>query len=227
MRSYSQNPVQLQEELLNIIEDKSVRKLVEIAADTFRGLPYHSKTKKNMDEGIDAFIRKPEDSLLYKTRYPMPYWIGAYVLYIIPENRKMLEDYKRLNHEIKHKKEKLSQLEPEYIKVTNTNNYLKEVIKGFNKKINSIERQLNKRETMLNSLKDSVKRNKLIKEIENLQKERDELFEMYHDTVAEIEKITKRDIIKKYIETESEIEKMEHEKYVIELKVYKIIYEMP
>ena len=187
MRSYSQNPRELQEELLNIIEDKSLHNLVKIAADAYRGLPYYSKTRKKIDEEIDSLLEKPKDSIIYKMHYSMPYWIGAYILYTIPENRKLLEDYKRLNHEIEHKKEKLIQLEPEYIKVTNTIKYLKEVIKGLNKKINSIEKQINRRETMLNSLgdsvkrEDSVKRNKLIKEIENLQKEKDELLEMYHE----------------------------------------------
>ena len=226
MRSYSQNPRSLQEEPLSIIEDKSLRTLVEIAADAYRRLPSYSKARKKIDEEIASLLEKSTDGLIHKTTYPKIYWIGAYVLYTIPEYRKLLEDYKRLNYEIEYRKEKLSQLEPEYVKLTSTIKYLKDMIKSISKKIDSTDRLINSRETKLGSLTHPVKRNKLIKEIEELQKERDELFEMYHGTVAKLEKMMKRDIMEKYIGIESEIRSMEHEKYIIERKVYQIMDEM-
>jgi hypothetical protein len=46
MKGTSQDPGEIQKEIQHIIEDENTRKLVEIAYDAYRGLPYYSKTRK-------------------------------------------------------------------------------------------------------------------------------------------------------------------------------------
>ncbi len=231
MKSYSQNPREIQKELLRIIEDESLRRLIEIAYNAYRTLPYHSKTRKKIDEETDALLRTPQDSLLYETRYPMLYWIGAYVLYMIPENRTLLERYKRLSQEINRLKEKLRLLEPEYIEVTSTLDKLKEEAEIIDKKIDNIDKRIYKREIMLDSIDNEAKRNKIIKEIEALQKERDKLSDMYHNIYIKINKMYQKlqnsDIINEYFEITDKVAEMEDEKHFIEREIYRIMESMP
>jgi chromosome segregation ATPase len=185
MKITSQNLKQVQKELLSIIEDENARGLVEVAYDAYRGLPYYSETRKKVNDDVEYLISD------YKGRYSEAYWIGAYVLYMHSETRKLLEDFRKLNQELKSQKEKLNALRPKYIELTDTISKLEKEKEQIDKKIDRMSNRISNLEIELDSVDDERKRNKIIKNLESLKQEYDDLVERFINIGREIKMIEK------------------------------------
>ena len=221
MKGTSQDPSEIQKELHYIIEDENTRKLVEIAYDAYRGLPYYSKTRKKIDDDVEYLLSN------YKGRHIIAHWIGAYVLYMHPELRKLLEDFRELNQELKSHKEKLNRLQPKYIELTDTISKLEQEKEQLDKKTDRISNRIIKIENELDSVDDEIRRNKIIKKLESLKQEYDDLVERFINIGKEINMIKKNNVISEYLETSYNLRKIENNKYGIIRAVYRIMENMP
>jgi cell division protein FtsB len=230
MINRSQNQLEIQEELLRIVEDRYARGLVKDAFNAYGELLYDSATRRKINDEVEALFEDPENRLLREANYPMRYWIGAYVLYMSPETRKLLEDYRNLMQDHEYQTEKLSQLEPKYMEVINTIDKLKEEQEQIDKKIDSINNRIYKREIKLDSLcllGDEIKRSKTSDEIEALKKEHDNLVDRYIELSNEIDKMRKSSVIGEYLEVKHNISAIEVKKDYIWRRLYEIVEKMP
>ena len=221
MKITSQNLKKVQEEVLSIIKDENAIELVEVAYDAYRELPYYSETRKKVEDDVEYLLSD------YKGRYTWEYWIGAYVLYMHTETRKLLEDFRKLNQELKSHKKKLSTLETKYIELTNTIRKLEEEKEQIDKKTDRISNRIIKLEIELDSVDDEIKRNKIIKKLESLKQEYDDLVEIFINIGKEINMINKNNVISEHLEASYNVRKIENAKYEIKRKVYIIIENMP
>ena len=221
MKVTSQNPREVQKELQRIIEDENARELVEVAYDAYRGLPYYSKTRKKVDDDIEYLLSD------YTGRYIHAYWIGAYVLYMYPELRKLLEDFRELNQELKSQKEKINQLRPKYIELTDTISKLEKEKEQIDKKTDRMSNRISKLEIELDSVDDQTKRNKIIKNLESLKREYDDLVERFINIGKEIKMIEKNNVISEYRNASYNVREIESVKYDIKKEVYRIVEKMP
>lgn len=229
MINRSQNQLEIQEELLRIVEDRYARGLVKDAFNAYVELLYDSATGRKINDEVEALFEDPENRLLREANYPMRYWIGAYVLYMSPETRKLLEDYRNLMQDHEYQTEKLSQLEPKYMEVINTIDKLKEEQEQIDKKIDSINNRIYKREIKLDSLRlpgDEIKRSKTIDEIEALKKEHDNLVDRYIELSNKIDKMRKSSVIGEYLEVKHSISAIEVKKDYIWRRLYEIVEKM-
>jgi len=222
--------MEVQKELLRIVEDKYVRGIVKDAFNAYGELLYDSATRRKINDEVEDLFKDPKNRLLHEASYPMGYWIVAYVLYMTPETRKLLEDYKNLMQDYEYQTEKLSQLEPKYMEVINTINKLKEEQEQIDKKIDSINNRIYKYEIKLHSLwniEDEIKLNKTTDEMEALEKEYDNLVGRQIEISKEIDKMQESSVIVKYREVKSNINEIRFKEDYIRRKLYEIVEKMP
>jgi len=183
---------------------------------------YHTipKPEKKIDNDVEYLLSD------YKERYIRAYWIGAYALYMNPETRKLLEDFITLNQELKSQKEKLKQLQPEYIELTNTISELEKEREQIDKKTDRMSNRISKLDIELDSVDDEIKRNKIIKKIESLRQEYDDLVERFINIGREIYRLRESKVIHEYHNTSYEMRKIDINKDNIIRAVYRIMEEM-
>ncbi len=74
---------------------------------------------------------------------------------------------------------------------------------------------------------DEIRRNKIIKKLESLKQEYDDLVERFVNIGKEINIIKKNNVISEYRETSYNLRKIESDKYDIIRAVYRIMENMP
>jgi len=79
----------------------------------------------------------------------------------------------------------------------------------------------------LDSVDDEIKPNKIIKKLESLKEEYDDLVERFINIGKEINMIKKNNVISEYRETSYNLRKIENDKYGIIRAVYRIMENMP
>ena len=87
--------------------------------------------------------------------------------------------------------------------------------------------RISKLEIELDSVDDEIKRNKIIKKLESLKQEYDDLVERFINISKEINMINKNNVISEYIEVSYSVRKIENAKYEIKRQVYIIIENIP
>ena len=87
--------------------------------------------------------------------------------------------------------------------------------------------RISKLEIELDSVDDEIKRNKIIKKLESLKQEYDDLVERFINISKEINMINKNNVISEYIEVSYSVRKIENAQYEIKRQVYIIIENIP